>query len=56
MKTRSSKQLAFFLLAAAALFLCGCESVVVNYKSNVDSDKSKVLDKTDLNPATEIGL
>lgn len=53
---RNSKQLAFFLLAAFALFLSGCESVVVNYKSNVDSDNSQVLDQTEINPATEVGL
>jgi hypothetical protein len=53
---RNSKQLAFFLLAAVALCLAGCESVVVNYKSNVDSDHSEVLDQTEINPATEVGL
>jgi hypothetical protein len=54
--TRTRKQLIFLLIASGSLYFTGCETVTVNYKSNVDSDHSEILDQTEVNPATEVGL
>jgi hypothetical protein len=56
MMKRNSKQLLFFLLAAVALTLSGCHHIVVNYKSVVESDHSEVVDHTEVNPDTKVGL
>ena len=49
--SRPTKALAIFLGLTVALFaLSGCQSLTVNYKSNVNSLGTSVLDQTDIAP------